>query len=707
MTSLLTTALEWQSAGTSIVPTRGDGSKAPDALWKAYQTTPASPTQINRWFAPGGHQGYGVICGNVSGNLEMLEVEGRALHQLPNLTEALADNGLTDVWTAIDNGCIEATPGTGIHWHYKVSGGPAKPNTKLASRPATKKELEANPDDKVKVLWETRGEGGFTILAPSNGTTHPSGKPWVRMGGGPDTIPTITVTQRDTLHAIITALFDQMPPANPPTPTSTRRYNDNGLTPGDDYSQRGSWNELLTKHGWTRGRTIGDNTCWVRPGKNLREGISATTRHMATGHWLYVFTTSSVFEAGKPYSLFAAYGLLEHAGNYSAAARQLKREGYGDNDPFQASSAAFNGLPPAPGTPTPAATVSPLETLTDPADDPEQRSWRPVNLNLILDGSWEPQEPTIGARRDGIGMFYPGKRHTVSSESEAGKTWFMLAAAQHEITVGNHVLYLDFEDDAGPLVGRLMTLGVKTDHIREYFHYIRPEERIGAGYGYQDVDEALERYQPTLAIVDGVTEAMTLHGLDPLSNVDAATFGRLLPKRLSDAGSATVSLDHVPKAADNRGRYSIGAVHKLNGLDGAAYVLDARTPFGVGMEGTSTVRIAKDRPGQLRKHSLPSAGGLHWFADLVLTSVSAKVAEIQVAAPTEKSEDWRPTIYMERISEALQERGPLSGKMLEAAVSGKATTIRQALNCLILDGYVTEKTPHTLLRAFTEMSDLL
>lgn len=695
--SLLTTALAWQSAGASIVPTRGDGSKAPDALWKAYQTTPAGPTQINRWFT-GQHQGFGVICGAVSGNLEMLEVEGRALSQVSDLSNALTGHGLGNLWTAIDAGCVEATPGTGIHWHYRVKDGPAKPNIRLASR--------INSNNEVEVLWETRGEGGFTILAPSNGTTHPSGKPWVRMGGGPDTIPTITVAQRDTLHNIITALFDQLPPIEPPRPRQAGAGEGGGPRPGDHYNQKATWEEILEPHGWTKtGRRTNNNSQgWTRPGKNPREGISATTRQTDSGDWFYVFTTSSLFNAGQAYSKFVAYTLLEHAGDYSAAARALRREGYGDTDPFQVPSAASNGLPPAPGIPTQATVAKPLE---DPADDPERRSWRPVDLDNILDGTWEPQEPTVGARRDGVGMFYLGRRHTVSSESEAGKTWFMLAATLHEITSDNHVLYLDFEDDAGPLVGRLMTLGAKTNRIREYFHYIRPEERIGAGYGYEDVDTNLELYKPTLAIVDGVTEAMTLHGLDPLSNVDAATFGRLLPKRLSDAGCAVVSLDHVPKSTDNRGRYSIGAVHKLNGLDGAAYVLDARTPFGVGMEGKSTVRIAKDRPGQLRKHALPSAGGLHWFADLILTSSSAKVAEIQVAAPTEKSEDWRPTVHMERISDALQKHGPMALRRIEAAVQGKGTTIRQALDCLILDSYVTDKTPHELIRPFTEMSDLL
>jgi hypothetical protein len=65
----------------------------------------------------------------------------------------------------------------------------------------------------------------------------------------------------------------------------------------------------------------------------------------------------------------------------------------------------------------------------------------------------------------------------------------------------------------------------------------------------------------------------------------------------------------VTKAEEARDRYALGAVHKLNALDGAQYLLDDRRQFGVGITGTSMVRIAKDRPGQLRVHALPSSTG--------------------------------------------------------------------------------------------------
>lgn len=49
------------------------------------------------------------------------------------------------------------------------------------------------------------------------------------------------------------------------------------------------------------------------------------------------------------------------------------------------------------------------------------RSWRSIDLGPILSGQWSPPQPAVGARRDGIGLFYPRKMHSVASESEAAK----------------------------------------------------------------------------------------------------------------------------------------------------------------------------------------------------------------------------------------------------------------------------------------------
>ncbi|WP_426566402.1 phage/plasmid primase, P4 family [Angustibacter sp. McL0619] len=328
MPDLLATAQAMLAAGLAPLPLRADGSKAPAVNWKPYVDTPPPADVVTSWFTSTDTDGIGTITGAAAGNLEMLEVEGRAIHLAAQLRTLMHDNGLGDLWDLIATGWLEATPSGGLHWHYRVDG-PARPNTKLARRPATTDELAAKPGERIKVLIETRGQGGFTVLAPSAGRSHPTGNPWTLAAGGPATIPTISVDERDALHAIA-AILDEMPTEvdGPPARSQDGQTVRDGSRPGDDYNTRTSWADILEPHGWKRTRHFG-GTCygWKRPGKT-DPGISATTGRNDADN-LYVFSSSTEFETEKAYSKFAVYTLLDHDGDYTAAAKALAADGYG------------------------------------------------------------------------------------------------------------------------------------------------------------------------------------------------------------------------------------------------------------------------------------------------------------------------------------------------------------------------------------------
>ncbi|UQA34791.1 AAA family ATPase [Streptomyces sp. HNA39] len=347
-----------------------------------------------------------------------------------------------------------------------------------------------------------------------------------------------------------------------------------------------------------------------------------------------------------------------------------------------------------------AAEEPPPYDPSDPEQDgtgrePAPRTWAAQDLRSVLDGTYTPPQPSVGRRDDGVGLFYPGRMNSVASESEAGKTWFALIACLQEINGGNHVLYLDFEDDAGGVVGRLLCLGAHPDTVLEFFHYVRPENSP-SDIDLIDLAAVLEN-SPTLAIVDGVTEGMSLFGLELKDNTDIAKFGRVLLRPLQNAGAAVVTLDHVVKSAENRGRYSIGGVHKLNGLNGVMYILENRRPFGIGLTGKSTIRVAKDRPAQIRKNGLPHSSGMHWYADLVVKSESAEFAEAHLYAPRARDEEEREDDedqkringIKRKILDAIgKAREPLTGKGVEDRVVGKAADIRRALADLVDSGHV-------------------
>lgn len=364
---MLEAALKWHNAGCSVIPIRADGTKKPLLNWNRHQVERLEPGQLENWFGRDPNLGIGVICGAVSGGLEMLELEGRAADgdSLTKIYHEAVARGIDWLFASLtEHGYSEWTPSGGIHMLYRVTDHEVPGNTKVARRPATEEELEANPGDKVKVLAETRGEGGYVIVAPTAGTVHPSGESWSLLAGELGVIPTVSWADRCLLHEAITAALDEMPqPVAPPKrqlPTIQRT----GLLPGEDFSNRATWEEILTPHGWSVTEYRGNETFWIRPGKKFegKGSHSATTGLKGDGaeDRLYVFSTSTEFDAERPYNKFAAYTLLEHRGDFAAAAKELSRRGYGSAKPaavayasqsFEATSGAVSVrtvLDPAP-----------------------------------------------------------------------------------------------------------------------------------------------------------------------------------------------------------------------------------------------------------------------------------------------------------------------------------------------------------------------
>jgi hypothetical protein len=319
---ILTTALAWRAAGCSVVPTRTDGSKAPKGNWKRSQTERATPEQIATWAAT--HPNLGIVTGAVSDNLVGLELEGRAVAagMLARAGEIAMAAGDADLWRRVFNGYLERSPSNGVHTfvHIELADGACPGSQKLASRPRA--------DGGIEVLAETRGEGAFMIVAPSGGPTHPNGQPWTLLVGGPATIARVTLDEFHRLCAILRALDETPAAPDLPAPSSSSPSPraEGERTPGDDYNERTSWAELLNRHGWKLVRQRGQTCDWRRPGK--ADGISATTGY-GEHDLLYVFSTSTEFDSERSHSKFAAMAVLEHDGDMSAAARALRRDGYG------------------------------------------------------------------------------------------------------------------------------------------------------------------------------------------------------------------------------------------------------------------------------------------------------------------------------------------------------------------------------------------
>jgi len=662
MNHILQAAFDFYDAGFSVVPARNDGSKAPVGTWKQYQVTRADKDQLADWFGTG-HPGIGVITGAVSGNLELLELEGRAIHAglFDEAKEIAINSGLEELWRLLTTGYAEMTPSGGLHFLYRIADEPVPGNTKIARRPGE--------NDTVEVLVETRGEGGFVVTAPSNGEVHPSHQPWVLLAGSPNTIPMFSMEEREALHSIFKAL-DSMPVKESIATALLPKSESTGEKPGDDFNAKAKWSDILI--GWKQIYTSGGVTYWCRPGKDT--GISATTGRN-DGDNLFVFTTSTTFEAEKPYSKFAAFAHLNHSGDFSSAAKALRALGYG----------AQNSLPSLTQLQElakPTLTVVPDIDSDHVEQVRERSSWYPKPLDL--DGEIEQPEPEFLARNDGHRLFYRGKINALLGESESGKTWVALLAVKQALEIQQKVIYLDFEDSGKGILSRLRSLGLENRHFAN-FTYANPDQNLTLNER-MDLVDALTEIVPELIILDGVNAAMTLLALDLTSNRDATFFSQQLLKPLALSGACVITIDHVPKSKDNRGNYAIGAQAKRADINGCAIAVEVTQPFGKCMNGELNLKVTKDRPGAVREHSKEAK-----FAGTVeLRSTAEGMVTMTIISPQMVAGDrTRPTHLMEQVSKTLEASTmPLSKSAVIKEVKGKTEWVLVAIQNLIDEKFV-------------------
>ncbi|GAB3909135.1 hypothetical protein GCM10028803_46190 [Larkinella knui] len=269
---------------------------------------------LRKMFEPPASVNVGIICGNVSGGLEVIDVDCKY-----DLTGKLMQDLMSSIEGALPTIAAKLvmvkTPSGGYHLYYRCSQ--IEGNKKLAQR----LPVESETKEKRLVLIETRGEGGFIVAPPSTN--------YQLISGSFDTIPTITPDQRNTLIAIARS-FDMMPdeeqyPERLPVRNS-EFFEQNDDSPFAAYNQRGDVVALLEQHDWKFVKRQGDRIHLKRPGKSDAE----TSGNFHEGkRKLYVFSSSTAFEPQVAYSPSDVFILLECSGDKKIAARRLAEIGFG------------------------------------------------------------------------------------------------------------------------------------------------------------------------------------------------------------------------------------------------------------------------------------------------------------------------------------------------------------------------------------------
>jgi KaiC/GvpD/RAD55 family RecA-like ATPase len=284
------TIKKYLSAGISVIPVKTD--KRPLGEWKQYQAVLAG-AEAETWSMP-----IAVVCGGVSGGITAIDFDdkGSKFQEWGNRVKMVYPE-------LPDRFYVQKTPSGG--WHVVFRSSLKIENRKLACKKGEKG---------ITVLIETRGEGGYFLVAPSEG--------YVSKKGDITLLETITEEQAEALILIGESLNEYV--KEEPVAANIPMVK-NGITPFDDYDSKNTPIDLLEKHGWKTVGNHGDKVIFCRPGKE--RSVSATWNHIPQR--FYVFSTSTEFENQHIYKASAVYAILEHRGDYVAAAKQLYKDGYG------------------------------------------------------------------------------------------------------------------------------------------------------------------------------------------------------------------------------------------------------------------------------------------------------------------------------------------------------------------------------------------
>jgi hypothetical protein len=531
---LLTAARDWYDAGYCVIPAHEDGGKRPFGAWKQYQHARPDWEQVRAWLESGRYSGIGVLTGGASGNVEMLELEGpmdAAVERLGRVfakADDYAKIGMPDLLARVSRGCVEQSAGGGLHLFIRVTDGPAKGNTKLA-RTAD-----------GRVISETRGEGGFVIVAPTPGRNgHAPGAAYIFINGGqPSNTVDVTSEDRDLLHLILQSALeeyvDETPTSTPSTPTAPS----DGVSAFDDFRARVTWRDILLPKGWREGPTMADgHTHWTRPGGQKFEGTSATTLEDGP---MFVFSTSVDLPQEVGLSKGTVYAHLNHGGDMSAAARDLTERGY--------------------GTATLTRELPAWEAGIDPDATPEERqeaasSWVDENLPRVNWAElWQAEhreewivEPLLAARR--LVALY--------SAPKVGKSLLMLEIAA-AVAAGRgmfgyeppkrpyRTLYVDFENDPrADIRERLTNMGYGPDDLDNLVLLSFPNiAKFDTERGSQELMAAVHHYETEIVVIDTVSRAV--EG-EENENDTWLNFYKHTGLKMKQAGVALIRLDHSGK----------------------------------------------------------------------------------------------------------------------------------------------------------------
>lgn len=255
---------------------------------------------------PGEIVGIGIVCGDISGGLEVIDIDTK--HDTSGTLwedfSSLIKEHLADIYEKL---VIVRTISGGLHLYYRVAN--VKGNLKLA----TSKTKET--------LIETRGQGGYVVAPETPGYSFIQGDFY--------SIPTITEIDRNILFNIADNFNEQL---NAEETMQKRSYGSLeailGKSSIDTYNENGDIVQEFLNHNWRIVKETADRVYLQRPGATSEQSGNFHKRKRT----VRIFSSSTNFRTDKAYSPFQAYTILNYgqatSEDYRAAKRQLAGSTY-------------------------------------------------------------------------------------------------------------------------------------------------------------------------------------------------------------------------------------------------------------------------------------------------------------------------------------------------------------------------------------------
>jgi len=612
--ALLETALKAHDAGLSVIRFNSDGSKIPIGAWTQYQTQQADRDTVEHWFR---HDNafLGLACGY--GGVECIDIDASDTIN-PYFKLVRHTMGSDELLRRL---YIEKTKRGGLHLLYRVDprdGDAVARNQKLAIRRTGESE-DGTLD--ISTLIETRAMGGAVIIAPSEGYRA---SPQCAI----DAIPVITGDERDILIKSAMALTEHLEPeriAHAGTTATT-----DGNRPGDDYNRRGDVIELLERHDWLvmRGDETSEKRWLRRPGKH--EGSWSATYHNDL-RLLYVFSSNAYpFDCERAHMPFGVFALLEHDGDFVAAAGALARRGFGDPDYVPDVASKLKG------DKADSSSHDMTKAQASPTQAPKRRSAKReiVSMSATTKRFDEINERKIEWECEGWSA--RRKYHVVAGEGGVGKTSMMIDLAARRSRGANwpdgtpgvkgRTLFVCSEDDAEDTIKPALRAAGADMSMIEFL--------VGVEVVYDNGDVVIEpfnigQHMEALEkkIADGDFAAVILDSLNDMLPVgtklnDPVAYRHAIQPLRDLAATQEIAVfvvTHLNKQPGQQANHRVGGTEAVVSSARLVWMVVAVPDSDDGVNGpVRVVQVTKSNVGLLPKPlkwNRPKDGALNWLGE--------------------------------------------------------------------------------------------